>query len=383
MEEVPGDFAIHYQPRSIEFPINLFNVYDNKIDKEILKPITSNKYDFTFMMIMTSPTTFTMEVHFNTSYLKKFPDVSPLDNEDYLPAVKTFICSLLINNPDWGSLMFQMKQENPACNFEIRFNFIDRKIGFDHIHKDNSLFSSLTYLKPTSVTPELSFGYNEIERIAYYAVSSEVSPTTGAIMAEFIDLEKAYRRENYCSIYRYNIRHMTLPTVSFSDWLLYHGTPNNRPEDSDTGVITRQFDYGDNALADLRMSFTPCLGRNCAVTESRENREILRMVIKPILTEEIRQYTKIPSIEDVNIMDFFDDFKKEIPSITITHENFIESLGDLQSKDGIYTPSRCRIAMNVGGKKKTTKKRSKRTKQCRKRKGATRSNRSIKHFKGL
>jgi hypothetical protein len=201
-----------------------------------------------------------------------------------------------------------------------------------------------------------------------------VSSSTAAIMAEFIDLEKTYRRKNYCSIYRYNIRHMSLPTVSFSDWLLYHGTPNNHPEDSDTGVITRLFDYGENATTKLRMSFTPCVGRNCAVTESSENREILRMVIKPILTEDIRQYTKL-SIEDVNIMDFFDDFKKEIPSITITHENFIESLGDLQSKDGIYTPSRCRIAMNVGGKKKT--------KQCRKKKRQSKRKRCIQNQKRM
>uniref|UniRef100_A0A6C0I490 Uncharacterized protein n=1 Tax=viral metagenome TaxID=1070528 RepID=A0A6C0I490_9ZZZZ len=57
---------------------------------------------------------------------------------------------------------------------------------------------------------------------------------------------------------------MELPTVSFSDWLLYHGTPNDYPSDS-TDSIGRRFSIGKNFCRLDVLPFSPCVGRNCKV----------------------------------------------------------------------------------------------------------------------
>uniref|UniRef100_A0A6C0I2C1 Uncharacterized protein n=1 Tax=viral metagenome TaxID=1070528 RepID=A0A6C0I2C1_9ZZZZ len=365
-----GDFAIHYQPTDI-FPINLFNVYDNKIDRKVLSKITSNNNinDYAFRIIATSPTTFNLEIHIETLIVIRDPRRNTLD-EMYVNAIKSFICCLLVNNPDWLTLMYQMTQERPGCNFLIYITLIDRAITDDHIHKDNSLFSSLTYLEPVERTPELSFGYNEIRR--YEGATLEMpSPivcrTTRAIFTEFTELEQRSRNHEGTTpcIYRYDISHMELPTVSFSDWLLYHGTPNDYPSDS-AGSIDRRFSIGINVGKLNVLPFSPCAGRNCEVKQKKViKRKIVRMLVKPTFIGNVVGHTIIGSVEGINIMDFAEQFKKEEPpSITITPDNFQETMGRLRSTDGIYTDE-CRIAMNVGGKKKGNKVTRKTKTKCR------------------
>lgn len=422
-----GDFAIHFQPTDIGFPINLFNVYDNIIDPEILSHIESqfesrfySEYetpfegndlvstledDYDFVISMTSPTEFDMEVYYDKkAFLAKIKSnlTGFILDKTYIDAVKHFICCLLVNNQDWGELMFQITSEKrekaEICKFRVKVNYISRSAETNYIHKDHSLFSSLTYLNKVSETPEFSFSYNEIPRDSGDFPHQDFE-ITQAIFNEFVRLELASRENPRCgNIYRFMISFMTQPTVSFSDWIMYHGTPSNLLEDT-PNTISRGFDSGDRMVNERIESFTTCNGRSCKVTDPSSHtsscatgscttkpsskippaalsqgvkRKIIRLTIDLWNAKYERNFVKIFSIEHVDITNS-NAYKKVIPCITITSDNFTESVRNLQSKDGIYLTDTCRIAQNVGGKARKSKrhmraklhKRTKRRKQHR------------------
>jgi hypothetical protein len=348
----PSNFAVHYKPDILDFDLSLFSVYDNVGENDnflrtIFKTLTT---DIVYQIV---PETLIIDLGVNEYdfsvklYFYKVHEEKTNEHKttikSYINAITNYIKYLFENNPDWWKLMNKIKSENPDVVFEFKFDLFNRPLSLDFVHKDMRFLVALTYLNSVESTPEISFSQNEVPKNPYRLRNRKFPEsyceTTGVILKNFTEKEQIFRDENGCVLYRYDISNMKMPTIAFSDWLLYHATPSDS--------LSREIDYG--AQGDLlKMNFEKCNGRICTQLQPAP-RKMFRFSIFPV--DQRPEAEKFVIIEKQSTEATTSHQNVKIPNVVITDSNFSEALTSLKNRPGIFTSDECQIASNRGGKK--------------------------------